>query len=149
MIQTLSVGPQTIRRTSFQCETMIIKELKIFLQNFCKNYLLTNLILENNKNLNIIFIQESTWLVIRTIPSLTSEEGKKVIGTSNHPLWIMFVKYSSNSNEHLKVLIYINLRLTYLYFSLRKDLINYKNINLICFFNCGIIYLIINIYSDN
>ena len=122
MIQTLSVGPQTIRRTFFQHETMIIKKLKIFLQNFCKNYLLTNLILENNKNLNIIFIQESTWLVIRTIPSLTSEEGKKVIDTSNHPLWIMFVKYSSNSNEHLRVLIYINLRLTYLYFSLRKTL---------------------------
>jgi len=148
MIQTPSIGPQTIRKTFFLHETMIIKELKI-LQNFCKNYLLANLILENNKNLNIIFIQESTWLVIRTIPSLISEEGKEVIGTPNHLSWIMFVKYSSNSNEHLTVLIYINLRLTHLYFSLRKDLINYKNINLICFFNCDIIYFIINIYSDN
>jgi len=128
---------------------MIIKELKISLQNFCKNCLLTNLILENNKNFNIIFIQESTWLVIRTIPSLTSEEDKEVIGTPNYPSWIIFMRYNSNSSEYLRVLIYINLRLTHLYFSLRKDLINYKYINLICFFNCGIIYFIINIYSDN
>ena len=32
--------------------------LKIFLQNIYKNCLLTDLILENNKNINIIFIQE-------------------------------------------------------------------------------------------
>ena len=37
---------------------MIIKNLKIFLQNVGKNKILTNIILENNKNLNIIFIQE-------------------------------------------------------------------------------------------
>jgi len=37
---------------------MIIKNLKIILQNVGKNKILTNIILENNKNLNIIFIQE-------------------------------------------------------------------------------------------
>jgi len=33
---------------------MIIKNLKIFSQNVCKNYFLTELILENNQNVNII-----------------------------------------------------------------------------------------------
>ena len=35
---------------------MIIKNLKVFLQNVHKNYLLTELILENNKNVDILFI---------------------------------------------------------------------------------------------
>jgi len=37
---------------------MIIKDLKISSQNVCKNHLLTETILENNKNFNILFIQE-------------------------------------------------------------------------------------------
>ena len=37
---------------------MIIKNIKIFLQNIQKNHILTNIILENNKNFNILFIQE-------------------------------------------------------------------------------------------
>ena len=42
---------------------MIIKNLKIFSQNVCKNQFLTKLILENNKNVNIIFIQEPSWSI--------------------------------------------------------------------------------------
>jgi len=66
--------------------TIIIKELRIFLQNVYKNYFLTDFILENNKNFDIIFIQEFSWSVIRTIPSLTSEKDKKVVGTLNYLL---------------------------------------------------------------
>jgi len=67
-----------------QDRTIIIKELKIFSQNFCKNHLLIDLILENNEKFNIIFIQEPLWLAIRTIPTLTSEKDEEVIGTPNH-----------------------------------------------------------------
>ena len=35
---------------------MIIKSLKLFLQNIQKSRLLTNTILENNKNFDILFI---------------------------------------------------------------------------------------------
>jgi len=66
--------------------TIIIKELRIFLQNVYKNYFLTDFILENNKNFDIIFIQEFSWSVIRTIPSLTSEKNKEVVGTLNYLL---------------------------------------------------------------
>jgi len=41
---------------------MIIKSLKIFLHNIWKNRFLTNTILENNKNFNILFIRELSWL---------------------------------------------------------------------------------------
>ena len=37
---------------------MIIKSLKIFLQNIYKNWFLTEIILENQKDFNILFIQE-------------------------------------------------------------------------------------------
>jgi len=37
---------------------MILKSLSIFLQNIWKNHLLTDIISENNKNIDIIFIQE-------------------------------------------------------------------------------------------
>jgi len=37
---------------------MIIKSLKLFSQNVWMNKLLTGMILENNKNFDIVFIQE-------------------------------------------------------------------------------------------
>jgi len=43
--------------------------------------------------------------------------------------------------------MYINTKLSQLHFLLRKNIINYRDINLISFFNQGIIYFIINIYS--
>jgi len=61
----------------------------------------------------------------------------------------MFTRHNGNGNKHSRVLTYINLRLTYLYFLFRKDLINHKDINLISFFNCSIICFVINVYSDN
>jgi len=41
-----------------QWTSMIIKHIKLFSQNFCKNKLLTDMILEINYDFNIIFIQE-------------------------------------------------------------------------------------------
>ena len=52
-------------------------------------------------------------------------------------------------NDYLRVLTYINVKLFQLYFLLRKDIINYRDISLISFFNCSIIYFVINIYLDN
>ena len=54
------------------------------LQNVCKNRILTEIILENKKEFNILFIQELPWSFIWTIPSLFSEEENKVVGALNH-----------------------------------------------------------------
>lgn len=110
------------------------------------------MILENNKNFDTIFIQElswsTIWSTIWSISSLISEEGKLIVGASNHLLYIMFLRYLVNDNKHPRAITYINIWLTQLGFSLRKDIINYRNINLISFFNNDIIHFIINIYSN-
>jgi len=48
-----------------------------------------------------------------------------------------------------KVIIYINVRLSSFQFSLRKDIINHKDILLASFLNNNDIFWIINIYSDS
>ena len=53
-----------------------------------------------------------------------------------------------NNNEYPRVITYINIWLIQLYFSLRKKIINNRNLNLILFSNDSIIFFIINIYSD-
>jgi len=61
----------------------------------------------------------------------------------------MFARISNTKNEHLRVLIYINIRISRLHFSLRKDIFNLRNINLVSFFNCSHLYFLINVYSDD
>jgi len=58
----------------------------------------------------------------------------------------MFTRLSLTDNDYSRVITYINIKFIKLHFSLRKDIFNYRNINLISFFNCN---FIINIYSDN
>ena len=52
-------------------------------------------------------------------------------------------------NNHPRVLTYINIRLIKLSFSLRKDVFNHRDINIISFFNCSIMCFIINVYLDD
>ena len=54
----------------FKCEwswAMIVKDLKVFSQNVQKNNFLINTILKVNYNFDIIFIQEPSWMTLRTI----------------------------------------------------------------------------------
>ena len=97
-----------------QHKVIIIQNLKIFSQNICKNCLFTNIILENNKKFDIIFIQEQSWSIIHTIPSISSKKGEEIYGASSYPLWIMFVRYNSNNGKISRVFTYINLRLSHL-----------------------------------
>ena len=127
---------------------MILKSLKIFSQNVHKNRLLIDTILENNKNINIFFIQEPPWSIIHNISSSTSKEEEKIISAPNYSLWTTFPRALNTENEHLRVLTYINIKLIRLCFSLRKDIFNHRDINLLLFFNCGIMCSIINVYLD-
>ena len=127
---------------------MILRNLKLFLQNVWKNRLLTDIILENKKEFDIIFIQEFLWSFIWTNPNLTSKKGDRIVGTSNYLSWIIFSRQSTHDKDHPKAIMYINVWLTQFWFSLRKDVLNHRNINLISFFNNGIIFFIINIYLD-
>ena len=57
---------------------MIIKSIKLFLQNVYKNRVLTDMILETNRDFNIIFIQEPPWSTIHAISSLSNKEEDKL-----------------------------------------------------------------------
>jgi len=82
---------------------MIIKSLEIFSQNVQKNKLLTDSILENNKNYDIILIQEPPWSNIWQIPSISSQEGNNPIRA---PLsQTSFGHISINSSSILTVLM--------------------------------------------
>ena len=78
-----SLQRQPKKLNSFSCEqhhNMILKNLNIFSQNFRKNNLLINTILEVNQSFDIIFIQKLLQTTLRTIPS-----SKNCKGIPNHP----------------------------------------------------------------
>ena len=53
------------------------------------------------------------------------------------------------NNDYPRIISYINIRLSYIYFSLRKDIVNHKDINCFSFFNNSDIFFMINVYSNN
>jgi len=63
---------------------MISKNLKVFSQNIYKNHLLTEFILENQKEFNFLFIQELLWSIVRSISSPALAEGEGVVGIPNY-----------------------------------------------------------------
>jgi len=81
--QKITRAPRNQRKLDFlsykQGKTMILKSLKFFSQNVHKNRLLTDIILENDKNFNIIFIQEPHWSIIYSILGSMSEEGEMIV----------------------------------------------------------------------
>ena len=89
---------------------MILKNLRLFSQNVWKNKLLTDTVLEINKDFNIILIQESLWSTIWSIPSSTSKEDKTC------------------------PIIQIRLSFLEIYQIIWKDIFNYKNIFLFFLF---------------
>ena len=128
---------------------MIVKDLKIFSQNVRKNNFIINTILKVNYNFDIIFIQELFWTTIRSIPSSVNCEGILLVGVPNHPNWLIFARESDSANDSPRVIIYVNIRLSSFCFSLCKDVISYKDILLISFFNNNVNFWIMNIYSDS
>jgi len=71
------------------------------------------------------------------------------MGIVNHPNWLMFIREPVSSNDSPWVAIFINIRLSSLCFSLRKDVINYRDILLLSFLNNGNSFWIMNVYSDS
>ena len=128
---------------------MIVKNLKIFLQNFHKNSFIVNILLETLTYFNIILIQEPPWSEIRKISSASNCEGEPLIGSNHHPNWISFARILSDEKDFPRVLAYVNICLSSLRFLLCKDIINHRDISLISFFNNNICYYIMNIYSDS
>ena len=128
---------------------MNLKNIKIFSQNVRKNSLIIHTILETCSTFNIIFIQELSWTYICSIPSLSNYDSEELVGVLNYPNWITFSRTLTQSHDSLRVIIYINTHILFLYFSLHNDLFNHRDISCISFFNHGLIYYLFNVYSDS
>jgi len=129
---------------------MIKYNLRIFSQNVRKNKTLTDIILETQKNISdIILIQKPPQSLLWYIPSHTNPEGNPYYDTPNHPNWSLFIQNDRNIENYPQVAIYINKCLSRMRFSLKKDLINHQDINIIDFHNGQDVNFIINVYSDS
>jgi len=128
---------------------MIVKDLKIFLQNVRKNNFVINTILKTNNNFNIIFIQEPSWTTIRSISSSADSEGVLLVGIVNHPNWLAFARELDTTNDCPRVMIFINIRLSSFCFSFRKDIIDHRDIILVSFFFNSKLFWVMNVYSDS
>ena len=125
---------------------MIIKNIKLFLQNIWKNKLLTNMILKTNKDFNVIFIQELLWLFIHFIFSFSNEEEDRVVGIANYSDWITFSRTSLDNNDY-SIMTILGLFCISKFGSLICIFL-YKDICCFSFFNNSDIYYMINVYSD-
>ena len=67
---------------------------------------------------------------------------------THHPSQLSFARTYSNQPDVPRVLVYINIRLSSLQFSLQNNIINHKDILLISFINNYICSFIINFYSN-
>ena len=137
---------------SFNCEhywNIILKDLKVFSQNFWKNNFIISSILEINHDFDIILIQEPFWSTIRSILCTNNCEGAFLVGIPNHPNWLTFARELESASDFPRVTIYINIRLSSLRFSLCKDVINHRDILLISFCNNNSLFWIMNIYSNS
>ena len=128
---------------------MILENLKIFSQNIRKNNFIIKMILEAHSDFNIIFIQEPSWLFICSILYYDNYEDNLLMGIVNHPNWLIFTRKPVSSNDLPQVAIFVNIRLSSLYFSLRKDVINHRDILLLSFLNNGNSFWIMNVCSDS
>jgi len=129
---------------------MIKDNLKIFLQNIRKNKVLTDIILETQKNsADIIFIQEPPRSLIQRIPSYSNPMGDPLYGTPNHPEWTLFICQDTTQENYARVTTYVNKCLARMRFTLPLDIINHQDINVLVFHSDWDTNYMINIYSDS
>src|SRR5215467_187757 len=124
-----------------------LKDICIFSQNVNKNYLHVDSLLETLKNdFDMIFIQEPPRWVIRQAPSPSNPEGEDVIGAPKHPDWIYMVR-PPQCNLNPRVMAYVNTRLSKLWPSLRRDLVDHRDIMFVSLFSGPEVINLLNVYN--
>jgi len=67
----------------------------------------------------------------------------------NHSNWLTFARSNTTKMDYLRVITYINIKLSFFCFSFCKDIIDHRDILLISFFNNNELFWLMNIYSDS
>ena len=110
----------------------------IYSQNIWKNYVLVDSLLKSQKDLyDILFIQKPLWNFIQFTPFTSSLNGQEVIGASIYLEWTQVVRFPQESEQTPRVIYFIHSKLSRLYFALRRDIVDHKDIQLLFFFNKG------------
>jgi len=71
------------------------------------------------------------------------------VGAPIHPDWTQVVRVPKDSEDVPRVMAFIHSRRSRLRFSLRRDVVDHRDILLLSFFNKGECHLLMNVYSDN
>src|SRR6188768_4008648 len=130
-------------------ESVGVVGIRVFLQNVNKNRLHLDMLLELCKNdFDIIFVQEPPWSLICHAPSAQDVEGEQVIGAPNHPDWLAIVR-PPDPGLPPRTMAYVSRRLAQFRPSLRRDVIDHRDILLLSLFSDGDQYNFLNIYSDS
>lgn len=75
------------------------------------------------KSLDIVFLQEPPWRLIRHAPSARSKEGAEVWGSPRHPKWNCIVP-PVEPGTRPRVMAYVSRRLDALHPTFRRDIID-------------------------
>jgi len=104
-----------------------------------------NTILKVKANFDIVFIQEPSWSTICSIPSSRNCEEEFLVSVVNYSNWLTFAEAK---NDYPRVVIYINIRLFSLFFTLQRHHY-YRDILLVSFFNNNDVFWLMNVYSNS
>ena len=109
-----------------------------------------NSILENNKNtIDVILIQELPKSLICHVLSHSDPLGDPIYDTPNYPNWTLLIRQKPAQENYTRVATYVNKKLMKMRFTLRPDIINHRDINILAFYSGQHSNYIINVYSDD
>ncbi|PPQ93622.1 hypothetical protein CVT25_001005, partial [Psilocybe cyanescens] len=97
---------------------------------------------------DIVFIQEHPWRFVRTALSTSRKSGDDVIGAPLHPSWLPMARIPE-PNSRPRVMAYVSNRLKEFRPSMRRDLIDHRDVLILSLFANGQCYNLMNVYSDD
>jgi len=125
------------------------KDIRVYSHNVAKNYMYLDVLLETlYKDFDVLFVQEPPWRTIRPAPSSSNKEGEDVTGAPMHPEWLYMVRPPKN-DQAPRVMAFVSKRLVRLRPSMRRDLVDHRDIFVLSLFQGNNTYNLMNVYSDN
>ena len=118
---------------------MILKDLKIFFTKHPKITLLSTQSLKSTITSTLFSFKNYLGQPLDLFLAQRTVKAFSLVGIPNYPNWLTFARESNLVNDSPRVIIYVNIRLLSLCFSLRKDIINYRDILLVSFSNNNIV----------
>ncbi|PPQ93734.1 hypothetical protein CVT25_013042 [Psilocybe cyanescens] len=96
---------------------------------------------------DIVFIQEPPWRFVRTAPSTSHKSGDDVISAPLHPAWLPMV-CNPEPDTRPRIMAYVSNCLKEFWPSMRRDLIDHRDVLILSLFANGQSYNLMNVYSD-